>query len=142
MKRNAFTIIFALFLIAYIVGVFSGCDGPKNDNVCEDNMYIEYEKGIFDQNDWNEEFGTYYGDVIPNEQVAINVAVQIYNGMPLSAEKKEYTPQFVFFDEQDAVWVVAFWKDWNEPDQITVGDECYIAMQRKDGKVLRIWWCE
>ncbi|MBQ3084049.1 MAG: hypothetical protein IJC46_01175 [Clostridia bacterium] len=41
--------------------------------------------------------------------------------------------------EKDEVWLVSFWK---ETEEITVGGDCSIAIQKSDGKVLRIWFGE
>ncbi len=106
---------------------------------------IEYETGQFYNKNWNETFGTYNKKaVIPDKETAIKAAQAIFDGMEKSEKVQEYVPQYVFYDNQDEVWIVAFWKrlDWNNSDMITTGEDCCIALQKKDGKVLRIWFEE
>lgn len=49
------------------------------------------------------------------------------------------TPQSVFFDKQDEIWIVSFGMDSKEN---VVGGDCSIAIQKQDGRVLRIWFGE
>ena len=106
---------------------------------------IEYETGQFYNKNWSETFGTYNKKaVIPDKETAIKVAQAIFDGMENSEKVQEYVPQYVFYDNQDELWIVVFWKrlDWNNSDMITTGEDCCIALQKKDGKVLRIWFEE
>lgn len=101
---------------------------------------IKYESGIFYNKNWNESIGTYSGKaVIPDEETALKIANAIFDGMEKSKEVQKYVPQSVFYDDQDEVWIVSFWKSSN---QITLGGDCNIALQKKDGRVLRIWFGE
>lgn len=101
---------------------------------------IKYESGNFYDKNWNETIGTYSGEaVIPDEETALKIAKAIFDGMKKSKDAQEYVPQSVFFDNQDEIWIVSFWKD---SDQVTLGGDCNIAMQKEDGKVLRIWFGE
>ena len=109
------------------------CGNSKNEDVV-----IEYESGIYHNKDWSDPIGTYRNDVIPDEETALEVAKAIYEGMENNEDEREYVPQHVFYDTQDEVWIVSFWK-WENTDIRTVGGCCSIAMQKKDGKVLRIW---
>ena len=103
---------------------------------------ITFQTGVYDNSNWDDQFGTYHGDAIPDQQVAVNVASQIYEGMEKSSEEKDYVPQYVFFDEQSEVWIVSFWPEWSETDEIILGGECNIALRKADGKVMRIWYTE
>ena len=105
-----------------------------------ENDMIKYESGNFHDKNWSETVGTYRGKaVIPDEETALKIAEAIFDGMEKSKDTQEYAPQSVFYDNQDEIWIVSFWKNSN---QITIGGECNIAMQKKDGKVLRIWFGE
>ena len=77
--------------------------------------------------------------VIPDEETALKIAKAIFDGMEKNKDAKEYVPQSVFYDNQDEIWIVSFGKNSN---QIMLGGDCNIAMQKKDGKVLRIWFGE
>lgn len=100
---------------------------------------IQYDEGIYANKDWNETVGTYTSDVVKTKETAIQMAVAVYNGMDKSNDMSDLTPTSVFYDEQDEIWIVSFSK---ESAEHTVGGDCSIAIQKKDGKVLRIWFGE
>ena len=124
-----------VLITVIIIAVCSACNGNSKENT----DMIEYETGVYYNKDWEDQVGTYQDDVIPDRKTAVAIAVQIFKGMNKSTTAQEYTPQFVFYDEKDSIWVVSFWK---ETETITFGNDCSIAMQKKDGKVLRIWFGE
>lgn len=113
----------------------------ENDNTTptESEHTVDFEAGIFFDKHWDETVGTYEGAVVPNKETAIEVAKSIFNGMEKNNDAQQYVPQTVFYDEQDGIWIVSFWKESNE---IIVGGDCSIAIQKEDGKVLRIWYGE
>ncbi len=86
---------------------------------------------------WDDTVGTYTGDVIPNEECAIAVATEIYRHLEYSED--HYVPINVFYDEVDKIWIVTFFEENNVT---TVGEDCSIAIQQSDGRVLRIWFGE
>lgn len=122
-----------ILLFVLIIGfcAFAACN--------EEKPVVEYRTGIYYDKNWDEQVGTYHGDVIPDEQAAVAVATQIFNAMEKGSDTDGFTAQSVFYDEQDSVWIVSFWE---ESDQVTLGKDCSIAMQKSDGKVLRIWFGE
>ena len=136
------SIIVALLLN---ISLFSACSTPEKEGAekpslkKEEPNVIELEKGIFLDKNWDETVGTYRGAVVPNEEVALEIAKEIFDAMEKSDAAQEYVPQSVFYDEQDGIWIVSFWE---ETDEITVGGDCSIAIQKSDGRVLRIWFGE
>ena len=102
-------------------------------------MVIDYETGIYYSKNWNDTVGTYSGSVIPDDKAAVEIATAIYNSIPKRDEAQEWTPQYVFYDEQDEIWIVSFWKT---SDESLMGGCCSIALQKQDAKVLRIWYGE
>lgn len=76
--------------------------------------------------------------VIPNVDVAVKIATDIYENLPNNLKAQKFDAQSVFYDEEDAVWVVLFRKAYTESGPDFTGP-CYaIALQKKDGKVLGI----
>ena len=57
--------------------------------------------------------------------------------MEKSKERENHIPNAVFYDEKDEIWIVSFWED---TDKNILGGDCSIAMQKKDSKVLNIWF--
>lgn len=100
---------------------------------------VDYEVGVYSDKNWEESVGTYQGDAIPDEETALAVAQGIFQGIEKSQAAEQYRPQVVFYDQEDEIWIVSFWQD---SGQATLGNDCSIALQKKDGKVLRIWFGE
>lgn len=129
--------ILLLLNVIFSMALFLACD--TCDNREKVNGMVKYEFGKYHEKNWDETVGTYNKDVIANEKTALDVAKAIFNGMDKSKQAQEYVPQSVFYDEQDEIWIVSFWKDSNEH---ILGGDCSIAIQKRDGKVLRIWFGE
>lgn len=111
----------------------------KDKDLYADIELEEIDYSIFEY----EEVGTYKKDVIPDKETAIAVAVAIYNSMEKGSNAKNYEPQIVYFDKKGGIWIVNFWKTPNEKsEKMMLGDCCSIAMQKKDGRILRIWFGE
>ena len=123
-------------LILVIVIIFVCC---SSCNKSKENSMVKYEIGIYYDKNWENPVGTYQEDVIPDKNTAIAIATQIFNQLSKNSYMQNWIPQVVFFDQEDEIWIVSFWE---ETDEIIYGDDCSIALQKKDGKVLRIWFGE
>lgn len=100
---------------------------------------IQFEEGIFYDKNWSDTAGTYTGKVVESKETAVAIATAVYNGMRKSQSMINLTPQSVFFDSQDEIWIVTFGTDGK--DNVAGGD-CSIAIQKLDGRILRIWFGE
>lgn len=105
----------------------------------EDTNMITYETGVYSDKNWSQSVGTYNGDAIPNKETALAVAQTIFNSMNKSQNAERFVPQHIFYDTEDEIWIVSFWQD---TDETVIGNDCNIALQKSDGKVLRIWFGE
>lgn len=119
-----------LFFIALSVLIFVSCGNEKS---------ILYQSGVYDNKNWDDPVGTFQGDLIPDRESAIAVAEAIFTSSIQTKSTQNYIPVHVFYDEQDAVWIVCF---MNPANKNTVGEDCNIALQKKDGKILRVWFGE
>lgn len=128
------TLIWLFVLWLSLVPFISACTKSEKENTM-----IAYETGIYYNKNWSDNIGTYTEDVISDKDTALSIARIIFNGMKKSKEAEEYIPKSVFYDEQDKIWIVSFSR---ETDEIIVGGDCNIAIQAKDGKVVRIWFGE
>ena len=130
-----------MLLVVLVLGLIlsSACAHSKKTENNEVNNMVKFESGNYFNKDWSETAGNYRGVVVPNKETALNIAQAIFSGLEKSKEMQDYIPQSVFYDEQDEIWIVSFWKESN---QITLGGDCSIAIQKSDGKVLRIWFGE
>jgi len=73
--------------------------------------------------------------IVPDEATAIAIAAAIIKGLANDEDVQEYLSQTtVFYDEADEIWIVSF-----APEEIRLGGSISIAIQKKDGKVLRAW---
>ena len=86
--------------------------------------------------------GTYLEPVVPDKETACKIAQAIFDGIPKYGEEQKFTLQNVFYDAEDEIWIVSFWEDWDDSGEITMGYDCSIAIQKSDGKVVKIWFGE
>ena len=100
---------------------------------------IKYQAGNYYDKNWHDTVGTYTGAAIPDKETAVEVAKAIFSGMDTSENMRRYVPKYIFYDEKDEIWIISFGED---SDEITLGGDCSIALQKTDGKVLRIWFGE
>ena len=121
--------------VILIIALFSACETKKKKEI----SMVKFESGNYFNKDWTEDVGTYKKAAVPNRKAALEIAQVIFNEMDKSEETQEYVPQSIFYDEKDEIWIVSFWKESNET---TLGGDCSIAIQKADGKVLRIWFGE
>lgn len=146
MKKLLLGLCFCLVL----TGLVCACenDALSMDGVTFDSgVYLsEYTHVGPDKNTWDDPgVASYQGDVIPDKKTAIAMATVILeNTTPTSIiESKE--PFHVFYDEEDEFWVVSFMQPIERINGhwvAVLGGECSIAMRKKDGQVLKIWFSE
>lgn len=127
--------LYGLLLFSFVL------EGCASETICagDDGMQVSFQTGTYYNKKWEETIGSYQYDAIPNQEVAVKVASQIFEGMQKSEAAQGYVPYSVFFDSQDEIWIVSFRE---KTDEVMVGGDCNIALQKKDGKVLRIWFGE
>lgn len=113
--------------------LLSSCANDTSD------QEIQFEEGIFYDKNWSDTAGTYTGNAVESKETAVAVATAVYNGMRKSQSMSNLTPQSVFFDNQDEIWIVTFGMDDKEN---VAGGDCSIAIQKQDGRILRIWFGE
>lgn len=113
--------------------LLSSCANDTSD------QEIQFEEGIFYDKNWSDTAGTYTGNAVESKETAVAVATAVYNGMRKSQSMSNLTPQSVFFDSQDEIWIVTFGMDGKEN---VAGGDCSIAIQKQDGRILRIWFGE
>lgn len=131
MKR----ILALLTVITVSSALFTACSSAKED---ETDAEIKYETGdYFDIR--NEDEAIYAEAAVPDKETALGIAKAVFNGMEKSEEAREYVPQAVYYDDDDGVWTVSFGK---ESDEQLCGGDCNIAIQKSDGKVMKIWFGE
>jgi len=113
--------------------LLSSCANDTSD------QEIQFEEGIFYDKNWSDTAGTYTGNAVESKETAVAVATAVYNGLRKSQSMSNLTPQSVFFDSQDEIWIVTFGMDGKEN---VAGGDCSIAIQKQDGRILRIWFGE
>jgi len=129
------------YLIICVAILCCACANSKADIHKGNENSVNFGTGTYFLKFWNmDEYNTYDYSVIPNELIAVEVASTIFEGIPKS--KQQYTVQEVFFDEDDEVWIVTFSNNISTAVPANTGNCCSIAMQKKDGKVLSVWFGE
>lgn len=103
---------------------------------------IGFISGIFSPKDWDNPEFTYNRPIIPDKETALDFATFIIRRIVGLEDEQKFAPQQILYDEKDEVWIVSFWETSTDPDMAIVGGDCSIAIQKADGKVLRIWFGE
>lgn len=147
-----------LFVILLFVFLFSSCENKEElitsgqmaiSETSESELFepskaqeraneIIIRKGIYSNKNWEESVGTISVPVVPNEDVAIHISSEIIQGI-YDGLSSSYIPISIFYDEEDSIWIVSFQKSGEE---LLAGGDISVAIQKKDGKVLRIWFGE
>ena len=138
-----------IVILSLLLCMLMGCaQNPSDGNGQEapTGMPVAYESGIYHDKNWDDHTGSYENNVIPDMETAITVASAIFDAMEKSSAAEKFTPQDVFYDEVDGIWIVSFWEsipdDTQDSAPVVVGDCCSIAIREADGTVLRIWFGE
>ena len=141
MKKSI--LLFGMIIILICSNISCSRNDDSDESIFEMESYemIEYETGIYDNKNWNDPTGTYYGDVVPSKTVALNIAVSVFEGMEKSKTASQFTPQRVFYDEEEGIWIVTFW-DSDAYENGIIGYDCTIAIDKRNGAVVRIWFGE
>ena len=111
-----------IIIILCILLLLSGCDTGPNES------YV-----IYDAEQENSQYC-----VIPNKDIACEVAEAIFKGIPQSSFAKDFKVQDIDFNISEGTWIVYFWEDVPEDGPAAAGSALYIVLRKKDGKVLSI----
>ena len=111
---------------------------PTNNSVIDS---FEYEAGYFHNKNWADTVGTYIGPAVPDKETALYIAQAVFNGMGRNNEENQFDSGSIFYDESDEIWIVTFFPSSNQlPEGVVIAGGGYsIAIQKSDGKILRIW---
>lgn len=127
--------IFITIQIILCILLLAACKTPNKENA--DMIQFESHKSL--DIDWNETAGTYEKDVVPDKETALKIAQAVFDSMKKDEEDQKYVAQHIYYYEQDQIWAVLFWEDYNDDAiEYMVGGGCSIYIQKKDGKILRI----
>ena len=124
--------------------LLSGCSNNEHSGASSDNQAKEslttssytvkgsFRSGTYLYKDWKKMEGTYKDDIVPDQKSAEIIAQAIFETI------REDNPweKYVFYDEEDETWIVSFGEDKGISYD---GRNLDIALQKKDGKILRIW---
>ncbi len=145
MKR----VFIVVLVVALSMGLLSACmsaedeqDGAvatETEGAADTTHDINTLKMDWDIIDWDSPYGTYKEAVVPNKEVAVEIATAIFNGINVSQEvrKANLCPQAVAYNEEEEIWLVLFGAEPVDGMYSTMGYN--IAIQKSDGKVVRIW---
>ena len=127
-------------LIIFLIVLVCSCTYGQTDSKGE-GFNVDYCEGTYYNRNWDEPVGSYIGDIVPNMECAIQLSSMIFSQLLNSEAYVHMTPNYVFYDIEEKVWIVSFWDSTkeNNASEAFVGDCISIAIQASDGKVLRIW---
>lgn len=87
-----------------------------------------------DQN-WECDTNTYSEPVVKTIGTAYQIAKSVFDGLSNEISIKNYYYSGGIFDDEDEIWVISFQNTSKDSN----ADRYYIAMQKIDGKVVKIW---
>ena len=124
------------FLVIVAV-LLAGFPNPQVKSEAEGNFTPVYAEGVLENKNWESEAGSYFGDCIADSKAATDVADAIFHNLALPQAYDEYTVLSIFYDTQDAIYIVSFGKA-----SLQLGGGVNIALRKSDAQVLRIWFDE
>lgn len=137
-------------VISSLISIFISINcSIKNLNMQEDITFNEYsdvifESGEYEDKRWKSDCDYNGNDCVPDVESAIQIANLIFDNhcknIDLYKEFK-FKLQKIFYDEIDNVWVAEFFPSYDELGEGIgiAGGELFIAISRKNAKVLAIW---
>ena len=110
----------------------------------EEEMKVKAEFYDFSDEEWKQTGITYQKEVIPDKETAIGVGTAIFEAaMGKFKAMRDYEALKVYYDVSNKMWVVGFGPK-EESDLATIQNEgwVYIAIEKEEGTVKRIWEIE
>ncbi len=135
-----FLLLFSLTSSAHIIK-----NVDIHNEITAEHSEVIFESGEYDHKIW--ETGCDYinyddFDCVPDIDTAMEIASIV---MCKNCNEKDffenYKLKYVFYDEIDNVWIIDFFPNCDDlkDGQFIVGGDLYIAISRKDARVLAIW---
>ena len=129
---------------------FGNANSDNNDTTTSEvsapeSAAASYEVVTWERRDYlTVSVGVHKGDVVPDEQTAVAVAQAIFDNSIKNkyVDYKNCTRIMVSYDSENGVWVVSFSKTSDNPNEYILGGGYSIAIQKSDGKVLKMWASE
>lgn len=124
-------------------GAFEGIESPLMETDVDSIEVAGYTVYVQSHNmkiDLDAKTATFDGDVIPNHETAVLVAKQIFDGTKIGTQKRfeGFVPTISTYHAKSDMWVVTFTKPFDRSSG-DIGEEICIALQKSDGRVLKIW---
>lgn len=110
----------------------------RSETFMVDNEPVDFDPDFHIDINWDDPL-VYDGPVVPDKETAVRIAKAVFEGMEKPTDFINHKPQSVVYNEEDEVWIVGFWETTDMPK---LGGDCSIAIQKSDGKVVRIWFGE
>ena len=99
-----------------------------------DYSSVRFESGIHELKMLDYPEKSFLDQAVPDKETAIMIAEIIIKNEQKNGYFEDYVPQLVFFDEQEKLWIITFWRDDG-----SIGAECKVVIQQDDAKILGIW---
>ncbi len=115
-----------LFLTFIVCLSLAGCNGETEPNFSE---------GIYPDKNWNNIEFPINDIVIQDKETAINIAYAIFLQFQNQGEFPGYTPELVFHDTEDDLWIISFWED----KEGLLGSDFTVVLNAENGEVVKMW---
>ena len=124
-KYISILILVMLFCVA--------CTSKNNDEEVSSKLKVKYDYQFDDLNIKDSGEGIHKGDIIYDENIAIEYSDMIFENV-LKKEKEKYKEKEISYDSEKGVWVVTYMLD-----KKTLGEDVNIAIKKSTGEILLIW---
>ena len=133
-------ILVLILTIGIFLMILAGCNSSQEETTkpTEQEPPLGIEEA-YDRN-WTTDIGYYKKDVLPDKDMAKAVAQLIFDGIKEEYGKEDYVIQYATYYEKENAWMVHFAKTYKEGEMMALGAGCTIALNKTDGRVMRIFW--
>ena len=122
----------AVVLLLSLILSLTGCERSQIE---VNYSNIEVTEGIYPNKNWNEIMFPISDPCIPDKETAVSLAQTILVNFQKKGKFIDYVPQYVFYDTQDHIWIISFWKDIEG----YIGASFSIAIKEDDAQVIKMW---
>lgn len=127
-----------LFMLCLLLTLISGCDNTNTD-VNSKGEFLGYVTGdYYDRDYYDSNYGIYPGEFEIDEELALDIGNSVIKSLCGDneddiLEKTEFVVYKIKEDVDKDVFVVGRWY----PDRM--GEGYYVAINKRDGAILKIW---
>lgn len=135
MEKSFFVVVIILFVTVSVCFICCFCCSKKQ--TVAHNNEVSFDKGIYQNKDWDELKFSVDDDCVPDKETAISIAESIMAHYHQKGHFEDFVTQSVFYDTEDEIWIVTFY----EPTINQTGSAFNIAIRKNNAEIIKMWVC-